>query len=214
MALAGTWNLFGCWGYNWTEVDVRGIADALVSSGMADAGYTYVNLDSGAPSQTPSAVALLAGLLPLPRGSLRLGNQFGLACQPPFNLPPQPRACSVVVTAKRAVAELMRACCCALWQAGSAGARRTAHPTRKRACFPLVSERLRTTSMPRVSAGVAKLRTRCFFVYARVCALLRFTSIVGRTLTADAATATTTSNPQCAPAKRDRISDRDVVGDF
>ena len=83
MALAGTWNLFGCWGYNWTEVDVRGIADALVSSGMADAGYTYVNLDGGAPSQTPSAVAPLAGLLRLPRGSLRLGNQFGLACQPP-----------------------------------------------------------------------------------------------------------------------------------
>ena len=40
----GTWNLFGCWGYNWTEVDVRGMADALVSSGMKDAGYEYINI--------------------------------------------------------------------------------------------------------------------------------------------------------------------------
>lgn len=43
----GTWNLFGCWGYNWTEVDVRQMADALVSSGMKKAGYTYINLDGG-----------------------------------------------------------------------------------------------------------------------------------------------------------------------
>jgi alpha-galactosidase len=43
----GTWNLFGCWGYNWTETDVRGMADALVASGMKDAGYQYVNLDGG-----------------------------------------------------------------------------------------------------------------------------------------------------------------------
>ena len=43
----GTWNLFGCWGYNWTENDVRGMADAMVSSGMKDAGYSYINLDGG-----------------------------------------------------------------------------------------------------------------------------------------------------------------------
>merc|ERR1712166_317473 len=42
-----TWNLFGCWGTNWTEVDIRQMADALVSSGMADAGYSYINLDGG-----------------------------------------------------------------------------------------------------------------------------------------------------------------------
>eukprot|EP01045_Picozoa_sp_COSAG04_P018893 COSAG04_NODE_1786_length_5583_cov_2.997082_6_plen_119_part_00 len=46
----GTWNLFGCWGYNWTEVDVRGMADALVSSGMKDAGYEYINLVRALPS--------------------------------------------------------------------------------------------------------------------------------------------------------------------
>ena len=45
----GTWNLFGCYDnlYAWTEADVRGVADALVSSGMAAAGYTFVNLDGG-----------------------------------------------------------------------------------------------------------------------------------------------------------------------
>ena len=46
----GTWNLFGCWGYNWTEVDVRGMADALVSSGMKDAGYEYINLVRALPT--------------------------------------------------------------------------------------------------------------------------------------------------------------------
>eukprot|EP01050_Picozoa_sp_SAG11_P002722 SAG11_NODE_141_length_14934_cov_4.821503_7_plen_345_part_00 len=42
-----TWNLFGCFGYNWTEVDVRQMADAMVSSGMRDAGYKFINLDGG-----------------------------------------------------------------------------------------------------------------------------------------------------------------------
>jgi alpha-galactosidase len=45
-----TWNLFGCYecdGHNWTEVDIRQIADALVSTGLKDRGYEYVNLDGG-----------------------------------------------------------------------------------------------------------------------------------------------------------------------
>jgi alpha-galactosidase len=69
----GTWNLFGCWGYNWTEVDVRQMADAIVKSGMKDAGYSYVNLDGGwmgsreedgtpipNPTMFPSGMAALA----------------------------------------------------------------------------------------------------------------------------------------------------------
>ena len=34
----GTWNLFGCWGIDWTEKDIREMADAMVSSGMKQAG--------------------------------------------------------------------------------------------------------------------------------------------------------------------------------
>lgn len=37
-----SWNKFGC---NISENDIRGIADALVSSGLADCGYVYVNID-------------------------------------------------------------------------------------------------------------------------------------------------------------------------
>ena len=34
----GTWNLFGCWGHNWTGSDVVEMADAMVASGMKAAG--------------------------------------------------------------------------------------------------------------------------------------------------------------------------------
>jgi len=37
-----SWNRFGC---NINETLIKGIADAMVSSGMRDAGYQYVNLD-------------------------------------------------------------------------------------------------------------------------------------------------------------------------
>jgi len=37
-----TWNKFNC---NPTESKIRAIADAMVSLGLASAGYTYVNID-------------------------------------------------------------------------------------------------------------------------------------------------------------------------
>ena len=37
-----SWNLFQC---NISESLIKGIADAIVSSGMKDVGYQYVNLD-------------------------------------------------------------------------------------------------------------------------------------------------------------------------
>jgi alpha-galactosidase len=37
-----TWNKFGC---NVNEEMIRGMADAMVSSGMKDAGYIYINID-------------------------------------------------------------------------------------------------------------------------------------------------------------------------
>lgn len=39
------WNSWNHFGGNVTDADVRGAADALVSSGMRDAGYIYVNID-------------------------------------------------------------------------------------------------------------------------------------------------------------------------
>ena len=37
-----SWNKFGC---NVSEDMIRGMADAMVSSGMKDAGYQYLNID-------------------------------------------------------------------------------------------------------------------------------------------------------------------------
>jgi alpha-galactosidase len=36
------WNKYGC---NINEQIIRDTADAMVSTGLADAGYTYLNLD-------------------------------------------------------------------------------------------------------------------------------------------------------------------------
>lgn len=41
------WNSWNHFRKKVTEADIRAAADALVSSGMRDAGYTYVNIDAG-----------------------------------------------------------------------------------------------------------------------------------------------------------------------
>jgi alpha-galactosidase len=41
------WNSWNHFGRNVSDADVRAAADALVSSGMKDAGYVYVNIDDG-----------------------------------------------------------------------------------------------------------------------------------------------------------------------
>ena len=66
-----SWNSFGC-GSKMTAPNIEAIADKLVSSGLAAAGYTYLNLDdcwanasrsgdgsiTGSPAQFPSMKAL------------------------------------------------------------------------------------------------------------------------------------------------------------
>jgi alpha-galactosidase len=39
------WNSWNCYGCNVDETMIRGIADAMASSGMRDAGYVYINID-------------------------------------------------------------------------------------------------------------------------------------------------------------------------
>jgi alpha-galactosidase len=39
------WNSWNCWGPHIDEVKIKGIADAMVASGMKDAGYQYVVVD-------------------------------------------------------------------------------------------------------------------------------------------------------------------------
>lgn len=41
------WNSWNHFGDNVTDADIRGAADAMVSTGMKDAGYIYVNIDEG-----------------------------------------------------------------------------------------------------------------------------------------------------------------------
>ncbi len=49
------WNSWNRFNARITDADVRGIADAMVSSGMAKAGYTYVNIDDTWEGQTRDA---------------------------------------------------------------------------------------------------------------------------------------------------------------
>lgn len=51
-----TWNVFMC---NYNETVLKQIADALVSSGMKDAGYTYLMIDDCWPAQTRDANGLI-----------------------------------------------------------------------------------------------------------------------------------------------------------
>jgi alpha-galactosidase len=39
------WNSWNCFGANINEKQIKEIADAMVSSGLKDAGYVYLNLD-------------------------------------------------------------------------------------------------------------------------------------------------------------------------
>ena len=52
------WNSWNHYGKKVTEADVRAAADAMVSSGMKDAGYVYVNLDGSWEGERDSAGVL------------------------------------------------------------------------------------------------------------------------------------------------------------
>ncbi len=67
-----TWNAFHC---HINEATIRGIADAMVATGLRDAGYRYVNVDDcwGAPTRTSSG-KLAAHHGRFPSGMKALGN--------------------------------------------------------------------------------------------------------------------------------------------
>ncbi len=41
------WNSWNCWGLSVDDAKVRAAADAFISSGLADHGWTYINIDDG-----------------------------------------------------------------------------------------------------------------------------------------------------------------------
>jgi alpha-galactosidase len=78
-----SWNKFAC---NITDAFVRGIADAMVSSGMKDAGYTYVNIDDcwslaardGSGMLQPDPVHFPNGIAPVADYVHGLGLKLGI----------------------------------------------------------------------------------------------------------------------------------------
>jgi hypothetical protein len=50
------WNSWNCWGLSVSDAKVRQSADALIASGLADHGFSFVNIDDGweAPERTAS----------------------------------------------------------------------------------------------------------------------------------------------------------------
>jgi alpha-galactosidase len=54
------WNSWNCWGLHVDDPKVRAAADAFLSSGLADHGWTYINIDDGweAPERSPKGEIL------------------------------------------------------------------------------------------------------------------------------------------------------------
>ena len=55
------WNSWNCWGLSVSDERVRASADAMVSSGLANHGWSYMNIDDGweAPERDPKTGAIL-----------------------------------------------------------------------------------------------------------------------------------------------------------
>ena len=61
---------------NPTAAKVRQAADAMISSGMADFGYQYVNVDDGWPMKPDSTIPELSGAPRDPQGAIRPNDRF------------------------------------------------------------------------------------------------------------------------------------------
>src|SRR3982751_6116623 len=70
------WNSWNIFQTNINEQMVRDIADAMVSSGMKDAGYTYIVLDDGWMSMQRDSITgnLVADPVKFPHGMKNLVN--------------------------------------------------------------------------------------------------------------------------------------------
>lgn len=55
------WNSWNCFGPNIDETKIKGVADALVSTGLRDAGYIYLNLDDNWMAKSRDANGNLQG---------------------------------------------------------------------------------------------------------------------------------------------------------
>lgn len=69
------WNSWNCFGSNIDETKIKGVADAMVSSGLRDAGYIYLNLDDNWMAQSRDANGNLRGdPTRFPKGMKELGD--------------------------------------------------------------------------------------------------------------------------------------------
>lgn len=69
------WNSWNCFGPNIDEAKIKGVADAMVSSGLKDAGYIYLNLDDNWMAQSRDASGNLRGdPTRFPKGMKELGD--------------------------------------------------------------------------------------------------------------------------------------------
>ena len=66
-----TWNFFGD---NINETDIREMADAMVNSGMRDAGYTYIFIDDGWQGERDSRNNMIPDPAKFPSGIKALAD--------------------------------------------------------------------------------------------------------------------------------------------
>jgi alpha-galactosidase len=70
------WNSWNCFGADVDDAKIRAAADALVSSGLADHGWSYVNIDDCWMVQPDSEDSLLGGAPRGPDGAIRSNRKF------------------------------------------------------------------------------------------------------------------------------------------
>lgn len=69
------WNSWNCFGANIDEAKIKGVADAMVTSGLRDAGYIYLNLDDNWMAKSRDANGNLQGdPTRFPKGMKELGD--------------------------------------------------------------------------------------------------------------------------------------------
>lgn len=74
------WNSWNCWGLNVDQDKVKEAVDAMVKSGLADHGWTYINIDDGweAAKRTESGELLANSKFPDMKGLADYCHSYGL----------------------------------------------------------------------------------------------------------------------------------------
>jgi alpha-galactosidase len=87
------WNSWNCWGLSVDDTKVRAAADAFISSGLADHGWTYINIDDGWEAQERTKKGELLTNEKFPDMNALSGYVHGLGLKLGIYSSPGPQTC-------------------------------------------------------------------------------------------------------------------------